>query len=126
MKRQDFRILLLLMLIFAIPVFVLFAQFGKGDILFKVKKNIGNVIFSHKVHAGLQQITCEYCHNVLLTPYLKEAKEKGKRVDEVVDKLFCNSCHNGQKAFSTDNELTCKRCHSILEKNNKNGKGLSN
>ncbi len=101
------------------------AQFGKGDIIFKVNKKIGDVLFSHRVHAGFQHINCEYCHDILLKPYVEEAKEKHKALSEVVDKLFCNNCHNGQKAFSTDDELSCKGCHSIVEKDNKNGKQLS-
>lgn len=118
------------MLIFLSVIFLAFstyAQFGKGDILFKVKDaKVGDVLFSHKIHAGFQHINCEYCHDVLLKPYTEDAKEKHKNLSDVIDKLFCNNCHNGAKAFSTDDKSNCKRCHSIVEKNNKNGKKLSN
>jgi c(7)-type cytochrome triheme protein len=105
--------------------FILYAQFGKGDIVFKVNGEAGNVVFQHKVHAGSQHITCEYCHDTLMRPYIEQAREQGKKLAEVVDKLFCNSCHNGQKAFSTDDKLSCNKCHSVVEKKN-NGKKISN
>lgn len=118
--------LFLILITFLLPVLLL-AQFGKGDILFKIeKKNVNDVLFSHKVHSGFEHITCEYCHNVLMKPYIDSARKKKEKVSEVIDKLFCNNCHNGEKVFSTDNELNCKRCHSIIKEKKKNGKEISN
>ncbi len=119
---NNMRYIILCSLILIFGALLANAQLGKGDIIFKVNKKIGDVLFPHKVHVVFKHINCEYCHNILLKPYINEAKEKSKAISEVIDKLFCNNCHDGQKAFSTDNELSCKRCHSIVEKDNKNGK----
>ncbi len=70
------------------------------------EKSTGNVVFSHKYHAGLY--TCVDCHTSLYKTIRAKVKvsmqemEKGKS---------CGGCHNGKTAFSVKD--ACESCHKM-------------
>lgn len=77
-----------------------------GDIVFQAAKK-GKVVFSHRFHAALENIPCEYCHTRINR--LKEEAAAKKTAFSYMN--FCIQCHNGFKAFRT--ESNCYRCHEM-------------
>lgn len=87
-----------------------------GDITFQAAKK-GRVVFSHKFHAALEGIPCDYCHVRLKA--LRDAAGAKKTAFSYMD--FCLLCHDGTKAFRTDGN--CSRCH---ESKNPSAHGTDN
>jgi c(7)-type cytochrome triheme protein len=76
--------------------------------------NAGKVVFTHGDHLNKKGITnnCRACHDDIFdlkkkTHFSMADMERGKS---------CGACHDGKKAFSTDE---CARCHKVKEINYK-------
>jgi len=77
------------------------------EITYKVKET-GTVAFSHTRHLGSNG-QCNACHNKIFKagPNVRvgmAAMQKGKS---------CGACHDGKKAFASDN---CTKCHPVRDK----------
>ena len=76
-----------------------------GELLFE-EKSTGNVVFSHKFHAGLYR--CGDCHTALY----KTARSKVRVSMQNMEKgKSCGSCHDGKTAFSVKDK--CEACHKM-------------
>lgn len=71
-------------------------------------KGVKPVIFSHWLHRA--EASCRICHGELEfdmiageTPIAEADNREGR---------FCGACHNGEFAFSVQEEANCPRCHS--------------
>ncbi len=67
----------------------------------------GKVIFDGKVHAD-KGLKCGDCHTKLFK--MKKGAEE-MTMAEINKGKFCGACHNGEKAFKTDDAANCNRCH---------------
>ena len=110
-KQISFIMRYLLFLLGASVFSLAYAQFGKGDVVFKGKTQ-PDVLFSHKFHTVSMEIKCEICHAGFLSSYIEKAKAKGIPLKDAIEKSFCENCHNGQIGFSTTDDKKCVRCHS--------------
>lgn len=71
-------------------------------------KGVKPVIFSHWLHRA--EASCRICHSELefdmvvgTTPVTEADNREGR---------FCGACHNGEFAFSVQEQESCPRCHS--------------
>lgn len=67
----------------------------------------GKVIFSGSAHAG-KGLKCNDCHPKIFP--MKKSPEELKMSDLNAGK-YCGECHNGKKAFATNNPANCSKCH---------------
>jgi c(7)-type cytochrome triheme protein len=67
----------------------------------------GKVTFDGKVHAD-KGLKCNDCHTKIFK--MKKGSTTMKMADLNVGK-FCGECHNGTKAFKTDDSANCAKCH---------------
>jgi len=67
----------------------------------------GKVIFDGKVHAD-KGVKCTECHVKIFK--MKKGTAAMKMADLHAGK-FCGECHNGSRAFKTDDQANCGRCH---------------
>jgi c(7)-type cytochrome triheme protein len=67
----------------------------------------GKVLFSHQAHVA-KNLKCTDCH----TKVFKMAKPAGplKMADMNAGKE-CGACHDGKKAFATNDPAGCAKCH---------------
>ncbi len=67
----------------------------------------GKVVFSGKVHAD-HGLKCSNCH-----PAIFKMKKGADAITmkDINDGKFCGTCHNGTKAFATNNAANCAKCH---------------
>jgi c(7)-type cytochrome triheme protein len=68
---------------------------------------MGKVTFDGKVHAD-KGLKCLDCHSKIFK--MKKGSTEMKMADIHAGK-FCGECHNGKKAFETNNPANCVRCH---------------
>jgi c(7)-type cytochrome triheme protein len=68
---------------------------------------MGKVTFDGKVHAD-KGLKCLDCHSKIFK--MKKGSTEMKMADIHAGK-FCGTCHNGTKAFETNNQANCERCH---------------
>ncbi|MGA2192299.1 MAG: c(7)-type cytochrome triheme domain-containing protein [Nitrospirota bacterium] len=66
----------------------------------------GKVLFSHDKHLGFG-LTCGECHSSLFG--LKKTAGAMK-MDQMTKGKLCGGCHNGKKAFSSED---CAKCHQM-------------
>ncbi len=67
----------------------------------------GKVIFDGKVHAE-KGLKCSDCHTKIFK--MKKGADE-MTMAEINKGKFCGECHNGKKAFKTDDAANCSRCH---------------
>jgi len=67
----------------------------------------GKVIFDGKFHAD-KGVKCTECHGKIFK--MKKGTAEMKMADLNAGK-FCGECHNGNRAFKTDDQASCGRCH---------------
>ena len=67
----------------------------------------GKVTFDGKVH-GDKGLKCNDCHTKIFK--MKKGATEMKMADLNTGK-FCGECHNGTRAFKTDDQTNCVRCH---------------
>jgi c(7)-type cytochrome triheme protein len=99
--------------LFLIPVLVLafissngFAVTSGKTVEFK-DGSAGNVVFSGSVHAD-KGLKCADCHPKIFP--MKKTTEELKMSDMNAGK-YCGECHDGKKAFATNNPADCSKCH---------------
>lgn len=68
---------------------------------------LGRVVFDGKVHAD-KGLECAECHNTIFKMKRGAAK---MRMADIHAGRFCGECHNGGKAFETNNPANCLKCH---------------
>jgi c(7)-type cytochrome triheme protein len=68
---------------------------------------MGKVTFDGKVHAD-KGLKCLDCHSKIFK--MKKGSTEMKMADIHAGK-FCGECHNGKRAFETNNPDNCVRCH---------------
>lgn len=68
---------------------------------------IGKVVFDGKIH-GDKGLKCNDCH----TKIFKMKKGADKITMDAINKgQFCGTCHNGSKAFASNDPKSCTSCH---------------
>ncbi len=69
----------------------------------------GKVVFEGKVHKD-KGLKCNDCHK---SPKLfeKEAGADKIKMSDMKAGKFCGACHDGKKAFATDDKANCTKCH---------------
>ncbi len=67
----------------------------------------GKVTFDGKVHAD-KGLKCTDCHVKIFK--MKKGSTTMK-MDEINTGKFCGECHNGTKAFKTNDKANCAKCH---------------
>jgi c(7)-type cytochrome triheme protein len=67
----------------------------------------GKVTFDGKVHAD-KGSKCSDCHTKIFK--MKKNSATMKMADLNAGK-FCGECHNGTKAFKTNDDANCAKCH---------------
>jgi c(7)-type cytochrome triheme protein len=71
------------------------------------------VVFSHKKHVDDFGLACDECHGAIFEVKAGAAKAKGDfTMQSLYGGKYCGVCHNGQKAFASDDYEQCARCHS--------------
>ena len=68
---------------------------------------MGKVTFDGKVHAD-KGLKCLDCHSKIFR--MKKGSSEMKMADINAGK-FCGECHNGTKAFATNDQANCLKCH---------------
>src|SRR5512135_2884661 len=72
-----------------------------------------SVIFSHKAHVEDFGLACDECHNAIFQPKANSARENGDfNMNALYSGKYCGVCHNGDRAFASDDYTQCERCHS--------------
>ena len=66
----------------------------------------GKVIFDGKVHAD-KGLKCSDCHPKLFPM----KKGTGFKMADINEGKACGACHNGEKAFKTNDNANCSKCH---------------
>lgn len=66
----------------------------------------GKVIFNGKVHAD-KGLKCSDCHPKLFPM----KKGTGFKMADINSGKACGACHNGEKAFKTNDNANCSKCH---------------
>jgi len=69
--------------------------------------SMGKVTFDGKVHAD-KGFKCLDCHSKIFR--MKKGSTEMKMADINAGR-FCGVCHDGTKAFETNNPANCVRCH---------------
>jgi c(7)-type cytochrome triheme protein len=69
--------------------------------------SVGKVVFNGTIHAD-QGLKCMDCHTKIF-PMKKTTEEL--KMSEMNAGKYCGACHNGKKAFSTNNPADCSKCH---------------
>ncbi|QQG66042.1 c(7)-type cytochrome triheme domain-containing protein [Desulfobulbus oligotrophicus] len=69
-------------------------------------------MFSHNSHVVTAGISCESCHPSLFERKRGAGKAKGDYNHTSFDAgKYCGACHDGDAAFSTTGQQSCKVCH---------------
>ncbi len=69
-------------------------------------------LFSHKAHVASAGLQCSDCHPKIFQMSASSAKTSGDfNKISFREEKYCGACHNGSKAFTTQDEANCKRCH---------------
>lgn len=98
-----------------IPAFLVLFIFG-GYKTYDAASNLGRqqgympdqpIKFSHKIHAGINQIDCKYCHS---------SAEKGKTAG-IPSVNVCMNCHKAIKKGTITGEEEIKKIYAALESN---------
>ncbi len=76
-----------------------------GDIVFNVAE--GDASFSHEVHT--EMYSCSDCHPDLFIP--DRSRNQRVSMDEMSAGASCGACHDGDTAFSVDEN--CSSCHAM-------------
>lgn len=77
----------------------------KSDI---ATKSVGQVTFSHYNHLEAVGSDCPTCHNAIFNIVTK--KNPTYTMADMQKGKSCGACHNGNRAFSTDED--CTACHA--------------
>lgn len=78
------------------------------DIVTIENQAIGEVQFSHYQHLDALGKDCVLCHNQIFN--IVPAKNRAVSMKEMEQGKSCGSCHNGNAAFSL--QENCENCHN--------------
>jgi c(7)-type cytochrome triheme protein len=106
MKLQVLSVISVLMLALVLISSNGFAVPSGKTVEFK-DGSAGKVIFSGSIHAE-KGLKCMECHPKIFP--MKKSTEELKMSDLNAGK-YCGQCHNGEKAFATNNPANCSKCH---------------
>jgi c(7)-type cytochrome triheme protein len=103
------KALLLIPVLFLALVFVSSKGFAvpSGKTIEFKDGSVGKVVFSGNTHAE-KGLKCMECHPKIFP--MKRTTEELKMSDLNSGK-YCGACHNGKKAFTTNNSGNCSKCH---------------
>ncbi len=74
-----------------------------------------NQMFSHQLHFGQLDLTCDTCHPDIFEKKRGSAKAKGDyTMSSFAEGNYCGACHDGDMAFDANSQ--CSTCHSAPEK----------
>jgi len=68
----------------------------------------GKVTLDGKVHAD-KGLKCPECHTKI---FKMKKGTAAMKMDDINAGKFCGECHNGTKAFKTNDQGNCVRCHT--------------
>jgi c(7)-type cytochrome triheme protein len=68
---------------------------------------MGKVVFDGKLHAD-KGLKCNDCHTKIFQ--MKKGADK-MTMDAINKGQFCGTCHNGTKAFASNDPKRCVTCH---------------
>ncbi len=72
-------------------------------------------MFSHTLHFGQLDLSCDSCHPDVFEKKRGAAKAKGDyTMKSLAEGQYCGVCHDGDMAFATNTQ--CSSCHSAPEK----------
>ena len=71
-------------------------------------KDVGQVVFSHYNHLEAVGSDCPTCHNAVFNIVTK--KNPTYTMADMAKGKSCGACHNGNRAFATDED--CTICHA--------------
>ena len=103
---MKFRNLLLLVLLVLLAS-TAFARWIK-DKAYIETESVGEVTFSHYIHLDAVGSDCPTCHNDVF--HILSDKNPTFTMADMAQGKSCGHCHNGTKAFSTDED--CTICHA--------------
>jgi c(7)-type cytochrome triheme protein len=111
-KRMDTgevvkRVLVLMIAVCFVTVFAGSALAVPSGKTLEWPTTAGKVIFDGKVHAE-KGLKCSDCHTKIFK--MKKGADE-MTMAEINKGKFCGECHNGEKAFKTDDASNCSRCH---------------
>ena len=69
----------------------------------------GDVVFRHKTHGAVQDMTCSDCHSSI---FKLKTGTSGMTNTTINSGKHCGSCHDGKKAFSVKDGSSCGKCHT--------------
>lgn len=99
------RKVLIVLALLAITAQPAMATVGGGDITLQNKG--GDVVFSHDLHVGGLELTCQACHPKL---YTTSKQHKTVTMKAMETGASCGACHNSTKAFAVKDN--CIKCHT--------------
>ena len=79
---------------------------GPGKTVEYAGGSVGKVIFDGKAHAD-KGFKCTDCH----TKIFPMKKTEGIKMADMNAGKSCGVCHNGEKAFKTNDPANCSKCH---------------
>ena len=77
------------------------------DIVTFKNEDAGDIRFSHYQHLEILGKDCVLCHNNVF--HIDPKKNPEFSMEEMEQGKSCGACHNGDKAFSVDDN--CDSCH---------------
>lgn len=71
---------------------------------------ISTVVFSGTAHAE-KGLSCSECHP---KPFMMQKGYARMKMVEIIAGKYCGACHDGKRAFASNQAETCARCHKKL------------
>ena len=93
---------LLILVAFTVNAFAV----GPGKTVEFAGGSAGKVVFDGKAHAD-KGLKCTDCH----TKIFPMKKGEGFKMADINAGKSCGTCHNGEKAFKTNDQADCNKCH---------------
>jgi c(7)-type cytochrome triheme protein len=104
-EKMRFGVIILSLLILVTFTVNAFAV-GPGKTLEYAGGSAGKVVFDGKAHAD-KGAKCTDCH----TKIYPMKKGPGLTMADMNAGKSCGTCHNGEKAFKTNDQANCNKCH---------------
>jgi c(7)-type cytochrome triheme protein len=74
-------------------------------------KGVKTVLFSHKLHVEIKDLSCDLCHAGNFTMQALKAQENADfTMKSLMEGKYCGACHNGTMAFASNTR--CGDCHT--------------
>ncbi len=104
-EKMRFGVIILSLLILVAFTVNAFAV-GPGKTVEYAGGSAGKVVFDGKAHAD-KGAKCTDCH----TKIYQMKKGPSVTMAEINAGKSCGTCHNGEKAFKTNDQADCNKCH---------------